>query len=95
MRLLVPGKNLEQAANLPARSCQSLRISDCCQVTAMQNGGGAKNGAIVINEPSAAPETGMAPALGSAEKRSMQADADYARQLQAKMDVQEARATNK
>ena len=60
-------------------------------------GGGNHNGAIVINEPQArAPAVADESAgLGSAEKRAMQADADYARQLQAKMDVQDARGANK
>ena len=58
----------------------------------MQDGGGSLNGSIVINEPTTVARTEEGPQLNSAEKRSVQADADYARQLQAKMDVQEARA---
>ena len=60
----------------------------------MQAGGGTRNGAIVINEGIAAPSAAEA-GLGSAEKRSLQADSEYARQLQAKMDAQESRAANK
>ena len=59
------------------------------QVAALQSGGGVQNGSIVINE-----RAGNVAAQGgsSAERRSVQADADYARQLQAKMDAQETRA---
>lgn len=64
------------------------------EVTAMQEGGGTRNGAIVINEGRAAAGS-VVTAVGSAEKRRVQADADYARQLQAKMDAQQARAANK
>ena len=62
------------------------------QATATQDWLGSLNGSIVINEPTAVARTEEGPQLNSAEKRSVQADADYARQLQAKMDAQEARA---
>lgn len=59
------------------------------QVAALQSGGGVQNGSMVINERAgnSVPQGGS-----SAERRSVQADADYARQLQAKMDAQESRA---
>jgi hypothetical protein len=60
----------------------------------MQAGGGSRSGALVINQGIAPPSAAEAK-LSSAEKRSFQADSDYARQLQAKMDVQESRAANK
>ena len=56
------------------------------QVALMRSGGGVQNGSIVINERLTSPVAG-----NSAERRSVQADADYARQLQAKMDAQETR----
>ncbi len=65
------------------------------QVSAMQAGGGTRNGAIVINEGAAAAPSAAEAGLSSAERRSLQADSDYARQLQAKMDAQESRAANK
>lgn len=60
----------------------------------MQAGGGSRNGAIVIKEGVAASSAAEA-GLSSVEKRTLQADSDYARQLQAKMDAQESRGANK
>ena len=59
------------------------------QVAALQSGGGVQNGSMVINERAG---NAVPPGGSSAERRSVQADADYARQLQAKMDAQESRA---
>lgn len=62
------------------------------QVARLREGKAIAGGAIIINEPSAvAPEI----AMGSAEKQAIQEDGDYARQLQAKMDVQEARGAQR
>lgn len=47
------------------------------------------NGGITIRERCPPAAEGSAPA--NAEERQQQADADYARQLQAKLDAQEAR----
>ena len=63
------------------------------QIKGLERNGTNNTGSIVINEgqDSAAHEE----KLGSAEKRHLQADTDYARQLQAQMDVQEARGRNR
>lgn len=49
------------------------------------------NGGITIRERCPPAAEGSAPAPANEEDRQQQADADYARQLQAKLDAQEAR----
>lgn len=85
---------LASALALESKCDDSTLVDLRCQVSTMQAGGGTRNGAIVINEGIVAPSAAEA-GLSSAEKRSVLADSDYARQLQAKMDVQESRAANK
>ena len=63
------------------------------QVEGLNRNGIDKNGGIMIDEGKT--EEKSVENLGSAEKRSMQADADFARQLQAQMDVQESRGRNR
>ena len=64
------------------------------QVGGLQRRGTDQSGGIVIDEGQPLANS-HEDKLGSAEKRSMQADADFARQLQAQMDVQDARGRNK
>lgn len=65
-----------------------MHVVQVSSLNAAQRPAAAGNG-ITIREPSAASKD--TEEAGSAEDRQRQADVDYARQLQAKLDAQEAR----